>query len=84
MQLIVLLISVLGGALFTACASQKESPAVVLSFPPERRKFAIATDNELRTRWLDSSPKPPVNLIMDSRVRSPPPLPTDLIQTEDL
>lgn len=71
MQLIVLLMSALAGSLFTACASQKESPAVVLNFPPEMRKFAVATDNDLRTRWLDGSPKPPVNRILDPRVRPP-------------
>lgn len=70
MKLTLLMISALTSYnLFGTCAPQKESPAAVLSFPLEQRKFAIATDNLLRRRRLDGSQKPPVNRMIDLRVR---------------
>ncbi|MCJ1263535.1 hypothetical protein MMC22_003405 [Lobaria immixta] len=64
MKLILLLMSALTSYYsFGVCAPQNESPATVLSFPLEKRKFAIATDNVLRRRRLGGSQKSPVNRI---------------------
>lgn len=64
MKLILLLMSALTSYYsFGVCTPQNESPAVVLSFPLEKRKFAIATDNVLRRRRLGGSQKSPVNRI---------------------